>query len=90
MGRAILRIDLQFLHELLELPKDCSILWANFEYKNNTIEMLLESKKLPEVAEAEPYPTALAHCSVEHYPENRAFTRRSVRIEAVLPEAKQP
>jgi hypothetical protein len=83
MGKAVLLLDLQFLHELLELPKDCQIVEVNYRADNKALELALESENLP--AWEHP-PLAHALCSVEYHPENREFTKRSVRVEVAMPE----
>lgn len=87
MGHSILRLDLRLLHSLLELPEECQILCATPQMRYKCLELLLESGVLPEAAEGEPYPLAVAHYSVEYHPDDHAFVKRSVRVE--VPTARQ-
>lgn len=81
MGYSILRLDLELLHRLLELPEECKILCATPQMRHKCLELLLESSTLPETAEEQPYPLASAVYSVEYHPDDHAFVKRSVRVE---------
>jgi hypothetical protein len=89
MGKAILSIDLDFLHKLLELPKDCQILAIDPQMQQRRIGLLLESQALPEREQGQPFPDAIATISVQRHPEDREFEKRSVRVEACMPKAQE-
>lgn len=88
MGKSVVHLDFAFLHELLQLPKECKILAIAPEIQGKYLEILIESDVLPEVAGGQPYPLAHVICTEEHHPEMYEFKKLSVRVEVYMPEAQ--
>lgn len=82
MGHSVLRLDLRLLHKLLELPEECKILGVRPQMQHKYLALLLESSVLPETAGEQLYPLASVVYSVEYHPDDHAFVKRSVRVEA--------